>query len=146
MSPTVAEIDALRAAYSRCFGCGLNNEHGLRLQGFSLEGAGVTAPFAPAEAFAGFEGILHGGVIATALDEVSAWSAMLTEGVFVYTAKLDIRYRRQANLDDAFQLTGSVVERRGRRLTINAELSGDGRTVAESEGLFVVAADIESVL
>ena len=146
MSPPDAEIDALRAAYSRCFGCGLDNEHGLRLEGFTLEGAGVTAPFAPADAFVGFEGILHGGVIATALDEVSAWSAMLVEGVFVYTAKLDIKYRRQANLSDVFQLRGSIVERRGRRLTINAELSGNGQTVAESEGLFVVAADIKSVL
>ena len=146
MSPTDEEIDALRAAYSHCFGCGLDNEHGLRLAGFTLEGAGVTAPFTPADVFVGFEGILHGGVIATALDEVSAWSAMLAEGVFVYTAKLDIKYRRQAKLSDAFQLRGLVVERRGRRLTINAELSGNGRTVAESEGLFVVADDVASVL
>jgi acyl-coenzyme A thioesterase PaaI-like protein len=146
MSPTETEIAALRAAYRRCFGCGLDNENGLRLDGFTLDDNTVTAPFTPRDEFAGFEGILHGGVIATALDEVSAWSAMLSEEVFVYTARLDIRYRRQANLGSDFVLRGTVLERRGRRLTIEAVPMGDGNAVAVSKGLFVVADDVQSVL
>jgi len=146
MSPTESDVAALRAAYRRCFGCGLDNPRGLRLDGFTVDGKDVTAPFSPASDFAGFEGILHGGVVATALDEVSAWSAMLTERVFVYTAKLDIRYRRQGDLSSDFLLRGSVTERRGRRLVISATLSGDDEPVAESKGVFVVAEDIQSVL
>jgi acyl-coenzyme A thioesterase PaaI-like protein len=146
MSASETDVAALRAAYSRCFGCGLNNEHGLQLDGFTVDESGVIAPFSPKPDFAGFEGILHGGVVATALDEISAWSAMLTEGVFVYTAKLDIRFRKQADLDNEFLLRASVVERRGKRLTIGASLSGNSKTVAESTGLFVVAEDIQSVL
>jgi acyl-coenzyme A thioesterase PaaI-like protein len=146
MSASETDIAALRAAYSGCFGCGLDNEHGLQLDGFTVDGSSVIAPFNPKSDFAGFEGILHGGVVATALDEISAWSAMLIEGVFVYTAKLDIRFRKQADLDNEFLLRASVVERRGRRLTISASLSGESMTVAESKGLFVVAEDIQSVL
>jgi acyl-coenzyme A thioesterase PaaI-like protein len=146
MSPSDVDIATLRAAYSRCFGCGLDNLHGLQLEGFTVDGAGVTAPFNPRSEFAGFEGVLHGGVIATALDEESAWSAMLTEVVFVYTAKLDIRYRTQADIGSEFVLRGTVIERRSRRLAIDATLSAAGRIVAESAGLFVVAEDVQPVL
>lgn len=145
MSPTESDIAALRAAYARCFGCGLDNPRGLKLDGFTVDGAEVTAPFTPASDFAGFEGILHGGVVATALDEVSAWSAMLTEGVFVFTAKLDIRFRSQADVDTEFLLAGRVSDRRGKRLTIEASLRGGGKVVAESKGLFVVADEVASV-
>ena len=145
MSPPETDIAALRAAYSRCFGCGLENALGLQLDGFAIDESGVNAPFRPKAEFAGFEGILHGGIVATALDEASAWSAMLTEGVFVYTAKLDIRFKRRADLDNDFLLSAAVVERRGRRLTIDAALSGDDRTVAESTGLFIVAEDIPTI-
>ena len=146
MAIDIERIAHLRARYDQCFGCGEANPIGLHLDGFAIDGQAVTAVFEPRPEYAGFVDTLHGGIVATALDEASAWAAMITEGVLVYTAKLDIKYRRQANLGDVFQLTGTVVGRRGRRLTINAKSSGNGQTVAESEGLFVVAADIGSVL
>ena len=145
MSPPETDIAALRAAYSRCFGCGIDNALGLQLDGFTIGESGVNAPFTPKAEFAGFEGILHGGVVATALDEVSAWSAILTEGVFVYTATLDIRFRKRAHLDSDFLLSAAVAERRGRRLTIDAVLADNDRTVAESTGLFIGADDIPTL-
>jgi len=145
MTPDRAAIDELRAAYAHCFGCGLGNPAGLQLDGFEIENSGVTAPFHPTSTFAGFEGVLHGGIVATALDEISAWSAMLTEGVLVFTAKLDIRYRKQAGADTAFVLSGSVRERRGKRLTIDARMTDEGVTVAESQGLFVAARNIDDL-
>ena len=141
-TPDRSVIDELRSAYAHCFGCGLDNPSGLKLDGFSVHDNAVTAPFAPDPNFAGFEGVLHGGIVATALDEISAWAAMLTHGVFVFTAKLDIRYRRQAPSDALFTLTGSVIERRGKRLTIHSALRHDNHLVAQAEGLFVVAQPI----
>lgn len=145
-TPDRTLIDNLRSAYAHCFGCGLDNPLGLRLDGFAVVDGSVVTPFVPDAAFAGFEGVLHGGIVATALDEISAWAAMLTEGAFVFTAKLDIRYRRQAPSDSAFTLTGTVVERRGKRLTIDGSLSTDGTVVAQSVGLFVVAKSVEDVV
>jgi acyl-coenzyme A thioesterase PaaI-like protein len=146
MTPDRSIIDDLRQAYTHCFGCGLDNPAGLRLDGFTIADGSVTAPFTPNQTFAGFEGVLHGGIVATALDEISAWAAMLTEGVFVFTARLDIRYRRQASSDAAFTLSGSVLDRRGKRLTVQGSLISDGNIVAQSEGLFVVAQPVEEVL
>lgn len=143
MIPTETTIAALREGYTSCFGCGLENAHGLKLDGFELEGDTVTAVFEPQERFQGFDGVLHGGVVATALDEISAWSAMLTHGVFVFTAKLEIAYRGKSPLGVPLQLTGRVEDRSGRRLTITGSMTYDGAVVAESSGLFVVAGSIE---
>ncbi len=142
MIPDTDTIAMLRREYATCFGCGSDNSVGIGLDGFAVDGSLVTAPFVPRPQFAGFEGILHGGVLATVLDEISAWSAMLTEGVFVFTATLDIRYQKKATVDEVFTLTGTVSERRGKRLSIEAKVLSESGTVAQSHGLFVVAKEI----
>jgi acyl-coenzyme A thioesterase PaaI-like protein len=145
MTPNSAAIDTLRKAYAHCFGCGLDNPSGLRLDGFIVQDRTVRAPFAPQPAFAGFDGVLHGGIVAAALDEISAWSAMLTEGVLVFTAKLEIRYRRQADANGMFTLAGEVTERRGKRLSITASMRSGDETIASSEGLFVAAKAVDPI-
>ncbi len=143
MAPDTDTIERLRESYAACFGCGLENTHGLKLDGFEVDEDTVTAAFVPQERFQGFEGVLHGGIVATALDEISAWSAMLTQGVFVFTAKLEIAYRGKSPVGSSLQLSGRVEERRGRRLTIAGSMTHDGKTVAESNGLFVAAQSVE---
>ena len=139
-------IDELRGRYERCFGCGRGNPMGLRLDGFTRIGDGIEASFVPRPEYAGFEDTLHGGIVATALDETSAWAAMLTHGVLVFTATLDIRYRAQAVASHRFALRGEVEERRGRRLRVVASMRDGDTVVAESRGLFVVAEDLSADL
>lgn len=136
------DVEALRAEYDHCFGCGASNPIGLRLDEFRPGEDGVTATFTPRSEFAGFADALHGGIITTALDEVSAWAAMLTEGVLVFTATLEVRFRRPAPPDASYSLSGTVRERSGRRLKIDGTMSdADSTVVAASSGLFVVAED-----
>lgn len=139
-------VGRLRNRYDACFGCGSANPVGLHLDGFAVDGDAIVAPFAPRPEFAGFEDTLHGGIVATALDEISAWSAMFTHGVLVFTATLDIRYRSQAGSGDQFEMRGAVVERRGRRLKITGQMNRGGSVVAESNGLFIVAEDLTAEL
>ena len=139
-------ITRLRATYDHCFGCGSQNAIGLRLDDFTQTDVGVEVPFTPARDFNGFHGVVHGGVIATALDEISAWSAIVAEGVFVFTAKLDIRYRAEARIGDTFVLAGTVTQRRGRRLLIDAKMRNGDTVVAQSSGLFVVAETVDDLL
>ena len=143
MVPHDPSILALREKYTSCFGCGLDNTSGLRLDGFEVDGSTVTTMFEPPSRFQGFDGILHGGVVATALDEISAWSAMLTNRVFVFTAKLEIAYRKPAPLGVSLGLRGTVLERRDRRLRIDAEIREGTTVVAQSHGLFMVAKDVD---
>ena len=133
-------ISDLRQRYDACFGCGPANPIGLQLEGFVVdEGGAVSAPFAPRPEYAGFANTLHGGIVATALDEISAWSAMIQHDVLVFTATLDLRYRSQARADGTFMLSGAVSERRGRRLRIESTMRSGDTVVAQSKGLFIVA-------
>jgi len=140
------QIARLRVAYDRCFGCGAGNPLGLQLSGFTGAPDGAIAPFVTRTDHNGFHGVVHGGVIATALDEISAWACVLSEGVFVFTAKLDIRYRREVPTGATYTLSGRVVERRGKRLRVESKLYSGDTVLAEASGLFVVANTVEAML
>ena len=87
----------------------------------------------------GFQDVLHGGIVATALDEMLAWTATLLEDVFVFTGKMELRFRKQAPWDAAYRLEGYLDERRGRRLLLHGNCqTGDGAIVAEASGLYLV--------
>ena len=55
-------------------------------------------------------------IVAAALDEIMAWTAILTENVMVMTGTLELRYRKPAAVAASFTLQGELLERRGRRL------------------------------
>ena len=62
-----------------CFGCGLENAHGLRIEIRRDPDAAsqLVAQFTPSEHMSGFPSITHGGAIYTALDCLSTWVATL---------------------------------------------------------------------
>lgn len=136
--PDLAERAAsIRSRYNDCFGCGLDNPIGLHLDGFEIVDGGLTARFRPRGDYSGFAGILHGGIVAALLDETMAWSAMLLEGTFVVTANLELKYRKPAPVDAEYRLRGNVVERRGRRLRIEATAEVGDTVIAQASGLFL---------
>ena len=82
-------------------------------------------------------GSLHGGVIAAALDETCAWTAVLLADTLAVTATLDIRYRKPAGTADMLSLVGTLGEASGRRLRLGARLLHDETVLAEAQGLFL---------
>jgi hypothetical protein len=60
----------LRArAQNRCIVCGPENPHGLRIHYMRERDGAITAEWRPTESWEGFEGIVHGGIVSTVLDE-----------------------------------------------------------------------------
>jgi len=135
-------IATVRRDYRHCFGCGPDNPLGLQLDGFHQEADRVVAVFTPRPEYRGFSSVLHGGVVATALDEILAWTAILLEGVMVMTGTLNLKYRSPAPTDADLRLEGRLLERRGRRLRMQGTMSDQGTTIAEAEGLFLVVGDV----
>lgn len=74
-----------------CFGCSTKNRFGLRLQ-FTETESGVKAIWQPEAHFAGYANILHGGIQATLLDEVSAWIIYVKLDTAGVTSKFEIEY------------------------------------------------------
>ena len=138
-----ATISEFRQRYNECFACGSENPIGLHIDPIeSREDGTVEGRFTPRPGFAGFENTLHGGVVSTALDEISACAAMVNAVKLVYTAKLEIRFRRPASSDSEFLIRSRITESRGRRFMIEAEMLDGDVLVASSTGLFVEAFDM----
>lgn len=132
-----AWLTAVRSEYGHCFGCGLDNPIGLHVDQFTREGDTIEARFVPREEYKGFHDILHGGVIATALDEILAWTAILVAGTMAVTVTMELKYRQPARSTDEYQLRGRLVERRGRRLLLEGTCSAQQVVVAEASSLFL---------
>ncbi|HEY5889323.1 MAG TPA: PaaI family thioesterase [Acidimicrobiia bacterium] len=145
MTPIDQEwMDSVRSEYGHCFGCGPDNPMGLHVDGFAREGDTVTASFRPRDEFRGFHDILHGGVIATALDEILAWTSILVVGHMAVTAKLELRFRNAAPAGVDYRLEGHLVERRGRRLVMKAVCRAGDEVVAEANALFLTTGPVGS--
>lgn len=137
-----AWLDVVRSDYRHCFGCGLDNPAGLQVDGFAREGDLITASFRPHDHHRGFHGVLHGGVLATALDEILAWTAILQAGTFAVTAKVDFKFRNPAPPDAEYHLEGRLIEQRGRRLLIDGSCSTGGKLIAEASALFLATESV----
>jgi acyl-coenzyme A thioesterase PaaI-like protein len=122
--------------YQRCFACGHRNDSGLQLI-FRREGERIVADYRPAERYQGFPGVLHGGILATMLDETMGRTGALRQE-WLMTGKLDIRYRRPAPIDQPLRVWSEIArERDGAIDAIGAVELMDGTVLAEARGMFV---------
>jgi acyl-coenzyme A thioesterase PaaI-like protein len=126
-----------------CFACGALNTHGLHLV---LHVAGDTCwtELLLGPDFCGWEGIAHGGIVATILDEVMGW-ALAGRDAWGYTAKMSIEYRRPVPVGARIRGEGRVVARRRRLLTTSSRLvdAATGDVYATAEGLYVAAPEAQ---
>jgi uncharacterized protein (TIGR00369 family) len=133
---------AVRADHA-CFGCGADNPIGLRLS-FAAGESGVAADFTPAPEHQGFEGVVHGGIISTVLDEAMAW-ATAAEGIWTVTGEMRVKFRHPLRIDEPTRVSARVTGRKGRIVHVAADLilaSGDTRIASATGTFFEVAAEV----
>jgi len=134
-SPTIDE----RA--NHCFGCGPANPQGLHLV-FSTNTSDPAVPVATAEfrldrAHEGPPGYIHGGIVATLLDEaMSKLNRPLN--VLAMTRHMEVDYLRPVPLYQTLTLFSRHIRREGRKLFHQAEIRHpDGTTLARAKGVFI---------
>lgn len=131
------EVPELRAQ-NGCFACGAENPQGLHLCFETAPDGSVATSWQPAPVFQGFEGVIHGGLIATVLDEAMA-KAVLASGLKAVTCELSVRFRRHIVPGEKLLIRGWVTTRQKRKLTCEAILSGeDGQERAHASGIFLL--------
>jgi acyl-coenzyme A thioesterase PaaI-like protein len=125
-------MSALQLPYTRdCFVCGADNPYGLHLR-FRREGDEVLADFIPQPHHAGFRGIIHGGIISTALDEVMFWAAASEKRKFCLAAELNIRFLKKVSVGQKLVVVARFESDRGRLWESSAELRDEHGTVYAS--------------
>jgi len=125
------------AAQNRCFGCGQANPAGLHLEFLLAEDGSVVSLAAVPDTFEGPPGYVHGGVIATLLDETMS-KAVRALGVTAMTRRMEIDYLRPISSGAPIRMEGRVIRSEGRKHWTEAKiLNSEGTALAEGNGLFI---------
>ncbi len=123
---------------NRCFGCAAENRHGLHLHfADNRTKAGVECLFRVARRFEGPPGHVHGGIIATILDEAMG-KVNRQKGVVALTRRMSIDYLLPVPLQTKLRAVGWEVRQEGRKHFRAGEIRLlSGEVLARSEGLFI---------
>ena len=88
---------------------------GLKLD-FETDGQIVRARFAPRPEHVGFRETIHGGLIATVLDEAMVWAVGVRTQRFAYCAELNVRFLQPARPHEELMVVAELVENRRNKL------------------------------
>jgi uncharacterized protein (TIGR00369 family) len=139
-SESIVADDARRYAFAdhNCFACGRDNPIGMGLH-IELGDGEARTSWMPGDDFVGWSDKVHGGIIATLLDEVMAWAPASFDS-WAVTAEMGVRYRSPALPGERLDAVGRVTDRRRRIYEVTGEVRGaDGRLVAEGHGRYLGA-------
>jgi len=119
-----------------CWGCG-DSPDGIRLPQPAEEGLErYAAAFMFGERHQGGPGLVHGGLVAAALDEacglLATWYRFPT-----VTARIFVRYRSPVPINRELELESWLTGERGRRIHVDAALRIDGDVLAQARGAFL---------
>lgn len=116
-----------------CFACGMKNPDGLRIV-WQITERTTTAEFTPDRKYQGWKGIMHGGIIATLLDEAMTRLAWVVCGGAL-TAEMTVRYVAPARIGEVVHIRGEIVKESRKLVELKAFMSdATGKIIAYSTG------------
>lgn len=119
-----------------CFACGPKNQIGLKLE-FEFENGRYVTRFTPGPEHQGFEGITHGGILTTLLDEAMA-RLVWVKGYRALTAEMQIRLRKPAATGEELTVMGWMLRDSRRMIDCMAEARDPGgELVADAEAKMI---------
>ena len=93
-----------------CFVCGLENPIGLKLKIYKTGPGVIESTYEAPEHFQGYPGVLHGGIVAAILEEISGRAHMgdPSEPRFMYTGKMEVKYRKNVPIGKPLKIIGKA--------------------------------------
>jgi uncharacterized protein (TIGR00369 family) len=125
-----------------CLVCGRSNPLGLHLSLHVDDGGTIRTTFTPGPHHVGFEGLIHGGLLATVLDEAMVWAAIWSCRRACVAGELNVRYRRPGRVGRQLRCAARVVAARSRMIEVVGDIedaAGDGASavIATATGKYV---------
>jgi acyl-coenzyme A thioesterase PaaI-like protein len=120
-----------------CFICGLENPVGLHLHIYETEPGRVESTYLAPDHFQGYPGVLHGGIVAAIIDEISSRAQMGSDPSnprFMFTAKLEVKYRKNVPVGKHLKLIGQAGTSRARSAEAWAGIYDAGTNELLAEG------------
>ncbi|VBB07541.1 Hypothetical protein LUCI_2805 [Lucifera butyrica] len=123
-----------------CFACGRHNPIGLKLNFREMEDRYVST-FTAGPEHQGYDGIVHGGIVSTLLDEITA-RYIYAKGYNAVTARLEVRFRQPTPVGQELTVAGRVVGQRGKLYEMQADIRlPDGTVTAEGKATVMILED-----
>jgi uncharacterized protein (TIGR00369 family) len=125
-----------------CFVCGESNSIGLNLR-FQTDGKQVATRFTPRPGHIGFKQVVHGGILATVLDEIMVWACVVQTRRFAFCAEMKVRFLKPARPNEELAVQAELTaNRRNKIYEAKAELRNpDGELVAAATGKYLPIKD-----
>jgi acyl-coenzyme A thioesterase PaaI-like protein len=98
----------------------------------------ASTTWVPGQDFVGWSDRVHGGLVATVLDEVMAWASG-AEDAWAVTSSFTVRFHSPASPGESLRAEGWVESQRRRIYEIRGEIRAGGRLVAEATGTYLGA-------
>jgi acyl-coenzyme A thioesterase PaaI-like protein len=120
--------------HDRCYVCGKQNPIGLAAH-FEIDRNAKTihADFSPVELHQGYEGIVHGGILSSLLDEAMAKLAY-NLGIPAVTAEMTVKFKAPAAPGDHLTISGKIHEESGKLVLAEASIFRGPVLIAEAKG------------
>ena len=94
-----------------CFICGMENPIGLHLHIYETAPGEVESKYIAPDHFQGYPGVLHGGIVAAIIDEISGRTHMGSDVMdprFMFTAKMEVKYRKNVPIGKLLKIIGKA--------------------------------------
>lgn len=130
---------------NHCFVCGPRNSSGLRVR-FALHPKGYChAQWTSTQDYMGYDGVTHGGILFSLLDDVMA-NLFFLQGEICVTAKAEIRFRNPLQIGETVLLQSKLTSRRRNLAVIEASATRehDGLLIASSNGHFMITGKLSA--
>ena len=90
-----------------CFGCGRANPIGLKMS-FFTDGDTVVSELVVPEHLCGWNRLVHGGILATIMDEIMSWTAIHLLGRLILTKSMQIEFLRPVYVGAPLRLESRI--------------------------------------
>ncbi len=132
-----------------CFACGKNNPLGLKLHirqvATEMDKKLVqkaVCSFTLKKEYQGYGGIIHGGILATILDELMIYSLYYHE-IPTVTAKMEIKFRAKIIAGESMEASAWMVHDRGKMVEATGEIrNAKGKVVVTAQGLLAKVKEV----
>ena len=124
--------------YRGCVICGERrvNPAAMRVR-FYWDGDKIDTEVHPDKTYAGYRGIMHGGMITALLDEAMGWAAAVERRCYFITGELNIHFLHPVPLNRPLRVVARCQEHRERYSSAAGELRDEeGNVLARGEGKF----------
>ncbi len=112
-----------------CFGCSPDNPRGLKMQ-FWQDGDEVISRFDPEWYYEGWEGIMHGGIIATMMDELGAWLIFTVSNTTGVTTNLSVKYKKPVpTTEGPLEIRGRISHQKRNIIQLKTEVRDHKNTI-----------------